>query len=449
MLKFNKKTYIYQFSGLLLIIFSIFFFNISQVKALSPEINQVKVPGESTVYYLDHATHQRKAYINEAVFLDYGNDWSDIKIISPEELAKWPEARLIKTAESDVLYYIRGSEKVKINTLQDIMVYNLENVLPITVSDFELSQYASEDSYEAAGLAKNSGLSVYQALLDNPQSGNHLVAGTHDNQVMLLYFTAGDEAALFQNITFKLSGIYSDSLIDSVSLVNADTGKKIEGSSSYHDRQLTFRFRQNSFYVPAGNTIKLKVLLDLNYLDNVNNQTIRLQLENPQAVTSNLALSGSFPLIGTEFKMVDAGHILGTVVAEEQPLGANGSVKNIGKFRISETSGNEDVYIRQLVFRNNGSASSNDLELFKLRRGNQLVATARSMEDGQIVFDVNYLRLSAGDSLELSVGANLNSDYQSGRSVDLELNSLTAVGTNYNLSLAPSIRNINESFLLP
>jgi len=174
-----------------------------------------------------------------------------------------------------------------------------------------------------------------------------------------------------------------------------------------------------------------------------------LQLENPQAVTSNLALSGSFPLIGTEFKMVDAGHILGTVVAEEQPLGANGSVKNIGKFRISETSGNEDVYIRQLVFRNNGSASSNDLELFKLRRGNQLVATARSMEDGQIVFDVNYLRLLAGDSLELSVSANLNSDYQSGRSVDLELNSLTAVGTNYNLSLAPSIRNINESFLLP
>ncbi|HQQ38663.1 MAG TPA: hypothetical protein PK086_03885, partial [bacterium] len=93
--------------------------------------------------------------------------------------------------------------------------------------------------------------------------------------------------------------------------------------------------------------------------------------------------------------------------------------------------------------------SSNDLELFKLRRGNQLVATARSMEDGQIVFDVNYLRLLAGDSLELSVSANLNSDYQSGRSVDLELNSLTAVGTNYNLSLAPSLRNINESFLLP
>ncbi|MDD3285400.1 MAG: hypothetical protein PHG95_02090 [Patescibacteria group bacterium] len=449
MLKFNKKTYIYQFFGLTLIFASLFLFNISQANALSSDINQVKVPGESTVYFLSHATSQRKAYINEAVFLDYGNDWSEVKTISPEELAKWPEARLIKSAESDDLYYIRGSEKVKMNTLQDIINYNLENVLPITVSDFELSQYASEDSYEAAGLEKSAGLSVSQTLLDNSQSGNPLVAGTRDNQVMLLSFTAGDEAALFQDITFKLSGIYSDALVGSVSLVNANTGEKIEGSSSYHDRRLTFRFRQNSFYVPAGNTIKLKVLLDLNYLDNVKNQTMRLQLENAQAVTSNLALSGNFPLVGTEFKLLDAGHILGTVVAEEMSLGANGSAKNLGKFRVSEISGNEDVYIRQLIFRNNGSASQNDLELFKLRRGNQLIATASHMEDGQIIFDVNYLRLSAGDSLELSVSANLDPDYQSGRSVDLELSSLTAVGTSYNLSLAPSISNINESFLLP
>lgn len=433
----------------MLVIFAIFLFNISQAKALSPDINQVKVPGEPTVYYLNHATHQRKAYINEAVFLDYGNDWSAVKIISPEELEKWPEARLIKTAESDDLYYINGSEKIKMNTLQDILNYNLENVLPITVSDFELSQYSEETSYEAAGLEKSTGLSVSQTLLDNTQSGNPLAAGTNDNQVMLLRFHAGEEAAVFQGLTFKVAGIHNENLIASVSLINVATGEKIEGSSSYSNGRLTFRFRQNAFYVPAGNTNEVKVLLNLNYLENVNNQTIRLKLENADAINTNLIASGNFPLIGTEFKMLDAGHILAKVEATELSLNGSGSTKNLGKFRLTETSGNEDVYIRQIIFRNNGSASRNDLELFKLRRDNQVISTASAITDGQIVFDVNYLRLSAGGSLDLSVSANLDVDYQSGRSVDLSMESLTAVGTTYNLSLSPTISNISESFLLP
>jgi len=449
MLKFNKKTYFYQFSGLALVMFAIFLFNIRQAKALSPEINQVKVPGEATVYYLNHVTHQRKAYINEAVFLDYGNEWSAVKTISPEELAKWPEARLIKTAASEDLYYINGSEKIKMNNLQDIINYNLENVLPITVSDFELSQYQEESSYEAAGLEKSAGLSVSQILLDNAQSGNSLVVGTNDNQVMLLRFRAGEEAAVFQSLTFKVAGIHNENLIDSVSLIDTATGENIEGSSSYSNGQLTFRFRQNDFYVPAGNTIEVKVLLDLNYLDNVNNQTIRLRLENSEAVVANLAAAGNFPILGTEFKMVDAGHILGKINALELSFNGSGSVKNLGKFRLSEISGNEDIYIKQLIFRNNGSATRYDLELFKLKRDNQVVATVSQIVDGDLIFKVNYLRLPANGSLDLSLSANFSDDYQSGRSVDWNLEGVSAVGATYKLSPAPDINNISESFLLP
>ncbi len=450
MLKFNKKTYIYHFFGLTLMFSVLFLFNISQANALSPDINQVKVPGESTVYYLNHATSQRKAYINEAVFLDYGNDWSDVKTISPEELAKWPEARLIKTEGSDDLYYINGGEKIKMRTLQDIINYNLENVLPITVSEFELSQYKDASSYEETGLSKSAGLSVTQILLDNAQSGNSLVPGTKDNVVMVLNFKADGETAVFQSLSFKMSGIYNDDLIDSVSLLNADTGKAIEGSSSYHDRRLTFRFRDNKFYVPAGNTVKVKVLLNLNQGENVYNQAMRLRLEDADAVKSNLLAAGNFPVVGTEFKMVEAGHILGALETAELSLNGGGTAKNLGKFRLAETSGKEDLYIKQVVFTNNGSASDDDLELFKLKRDNQVISSASKMIDGDIVFDVSYLRLSAGKSLDLSVSANLDVDYQSGRSVDLELKSVKAVGASYNLSLTPAIgANLNEIFLLP
>jgi hypothetical protein len=122
----------------------------------------------------------------------------------------------------------------------------------------------------------------------------------------------------------------------------------------------------------------------------------------------------------------------------------------MGKFRLAETSGKEDLYIKQVVFTNNGSASDDDLELFKLKRDNQVISSASKMIDGDIVFDVSYLRLSAGKSLDLSVSANLDVDHQSGRSVDLELKSVKAVGTSYNLSLTPAIgANLNEIFLLP
>jgi len=167
MLKLNKKISFSVLISVFIPLFILFFYNIGSAKALSTDINQVKIPGEAAVYYLNHATGQRKVYLNEAVFLDYGNDWASVKTISAEELAKWPEALLVKTAGSDDLYFIKNGKKVKMNSVQNIIDYHLENVLPLTVSDFELSQYQTEETYQAAGLEKSGSLAVTQTVLNN------------------------------------------------------------------------------------------------------------------------------------------------------------------------------------------------------------------------------------------------------------------------------------------
>ena len=449
MLKFNKKTYISAVFALSFSLLGMFLINVSQVKALSPEINQVKVPGEATVYYLNHATHQRKAYINEAVFIDYGNAWESVRTISPEELANWPEAQLIKTAESEDLYYIREGKKVKIKSYQDVIDYKLSDVLPLTVSTFELSQYEEQKSYQETGLLKTVGLEISQSLINNQQSGNVLVPGTLDNQVMLLHLRARSEAVSVQSIRFNSGGLYNSKLVDDIYLVNATTGERLKGHSTVYDREISVYLNQGSLLIPAGTTVDLRVMLNLNGVSNTGGQDLRLQLLGADVIAASAAAAGNFPLVSSTFYMVEANSILGRVEVTENSLNGNGSVRNLGFFTIAETSGQEDVYIKEMVFSNEGTAGRNDLNTFKLKKDGKIIASAKTMDRNRLVFDVSYLRIPAGTSVQLALSANLATDYQSQSTVNLSLERLTAVGRTYEFSLSPSITNLQESFLLP
>lgn len=449
MLKLNKKWQISTAVTIFTVFFVSFLFNIRQVSALSPSINQVKIPDSTAVYYLNHATHQRKAYINEAVFLDYNNNWEDVKVISPEELATWSEARLIKTADNEDLYYINGNKKIKMQSLQDILDYKLENVLPLTVSAFELSQYESEATYQAAGLAGERSFTVSQSLVVDTQTANSLVPGTNNNQVMLLHVSAGSETIALNSLTFKLSGLYESSLIKEVYLINAANGQKIPSHSIFRDRQATVYFNQDPFYILAGTNVSLKVMLDLRQVAGTDRQDLRFSLVGSESLVANAVAVGSFPLVGSEFKMYDASSFLPQAKISEKSVGNNGGLQNLGQFVVSETSGREDIYIKEIIFRNAASAGSRDLEMFKLKKDNQVIARASSMTGNLIVFKVAYLRIGAGEQANLSVSANESENYQSGRTINLELKSAEAFSRVYNLSLEAEIENLDETIVLP
>ncbi|MDD2680646.1 MAG: hypothetical protein PHE20_00920 [Patescibacteria group bacterium] len=449
MLKLNKKLHIYLLGGLISLLLAVVLLIPSQALALSPAVNQVKTPNNSAVYYLNHATHQRKAYINAAVFLDYGNNWSQVKVISPEELAQWPEARLIKTANSDQLYYINEGKKVLMRDLQDILNYHLEDVLPITVSEFELMQYQTETSYAETGLSKSNGLIVSQDLnLDQANPGYSLVPNTRDNQVMTLYLSARTETVTLNSLSFQISGLYNNDLIDEVYLVNKGNNKRIKSSSSFRDRIVTVRFNSNDFIITSGNTMAVRVMLSLNNASNVNNQTLQFKLIESGSVIANLNAEGSFPFLGRQFTLLDGNELLAKLVVNEESLGSNHSQQTLGRFVITETSGKEDVYIKELVFRNNGSANKFDLNNFKLKKDNQVIANASAIDSNLISFNIAYLRLAANSNVSLTVYGNLMTDYDSGRSVNLSLTDMTAVGKTYGQSLSSTINNISESFNL-
>lgn len=446
----NKFSNYFAFSLVLALILGNFLFGLSPALALNPSVNQVKVPGSSTVYYLNFATHQRKAYINATSFLSYGNKWSSIRTISPEELAKWPEAKLFKLDGTDELYYINGATKVKMKDSQDIIDYHLENVLPLTVSSADLDQYKNADNYNDGGLTKDKGLSISKAFF-NPENSGLLAAGTRDNEVMALTLSASSAgAANVKSISFKLDGVYETNLIDQIYLFNVNTNRAIDGYGSFNNttRQAVFNVYHNDLVINAGGSVEIKVMLDLNALSNVDNQSFKCELTSAKDVEANLEASANYPLVGPQFHFVSASSIIGNLTASEESL-ADPSTRDMARITLSETSGREDVYVKQISFINNGSAGPRDLDTFKLKRDGTVVANATAMTGGLVIFPVSYLRIPAGGSVTLDLSANLGTEYTSGRSVNFDLQEVKALGKTYGLSLDVNLKNQTQSFNLP
>ncbi len=457
MLKFSKKFLICPFFGFLVFLAGIFLFNIGTVRALSPDVRQVKISGRPVVYYLNHATHQRKAYINAAVYLDYGNSWSEVKTISPTELAKWTEARLVKVAGDNNIYYIKDGRKIRMRNQQDLINYHLVGVTALTVSAFDLSQYQEETwpplnatttppvATTTPPVATSSASAL--SLRSEPLATSTLVAGTNDNEIMDLHLQSGNRAVIIQRLTFDFRGLFSDGLVKKVRIYSAN-GQEYRSGNNRENSQLTVNIYQDKLYLPANSEAVLKVKIDLETCDNCTNQNIYARLDSAEAVAADTVVTGNFPLDGPSFPLMSSNSIIGQVKITEDAASSTSS-KLLGRFTVSEESGREDVYIKRLVFDNLGTAGSNNLKNFKLKRGEDVIATADAMVNGDIDFTINYLRVSQQSSLDLTIVASAGEDYESGLTANLRLKTAMAVGKTFGLSLPVEIIDLDNTIVLP
>lgn len=137
----NKKTILwFGLIKLVIYIFTASFFAIHAMNAeaaygLPDSYTQVKTADSNTVYYLNHATGQKKAYTSSSAFFSYGNEFNQVKTISRDKLSLWADVKLIKTADSKNIYYIQGKTKSALNN-SDLAVFANEQITDVNVSDF-------------------------------------------------------------------------------------------------------------------------------------------------------------------------------------------------------------------------------------------------------------------------------------------------------------------------
>lgn len=477
MLILNKNKYLAIFCFLL---FSLGIFFLSYpAAALSQTIRQVKLKNSPIIYFLNHKTHTRKAYVNEAAYLSYGNKWSELKIISQAELNKWPETVLFKTASSSRVYYIRGQQKALVADLIDLAKFNLRGRPILEVGSVDLDQYKLV-SYEEIGLKKKvepvivptstdpvpatttPPLAAKLVVVSEPVVGTStalgagaVAANTKSNLLGIFDFGPAVSDATISRLVFDLAGVYDTSIIGGLSAKDAANFEYQNANLDWRstDRQIIFNF-STPLELPAGDRKTIKIYADLLGCPSCTNQTFHLELKNQLAASSSLPLSAAWPLKGTVFKIIDGSGTFAQVrVEEESLLGQNLAVNNggrfIGKFKIFEDSGREQALIKRLVFNNSGSANKNDWNNFRLLRDGVVVARkAELTSDGQIDFSINSLQVSSSSPAELTVSADLKSGYSTTSGFNLELNTVEASGKTYKLMLYPKINNLEETYIL-
>ncbi len=449
MLRINRKPFIFGLGAIFCLCFLLF--SNKPAQALSTKIKQVRTKDNPAVYFLYHAGHRKKAYFNADTYLSYGNKWSDVKVVSANELNSWPDAKLIKKTDSPAIYYIKGNQKALIVSWTDLQDFALDHEPIVTVNQTDLDQYA-DANYETIGLKRSGNILVFNDLVTGANA-NTILTNTDGNLMSVFRFRSPASVATITSVTLNFGGVSSSQILKSVFVLDENSASyNANVNLSANKRQVVINFRDPIVLNP-GDEKTVKVFLNLDACA-CNNQTLSVEFRQAADISSTLTPVATFPLRGTQFKILDGTTILGQVKSQETTISSGGQTvgsgsRLIGKFTLTEESGREDALIKDLVFRNGGSASVNDWEDFRLFNNDQIISrTSVVNTNGNIDFSINYLRIAKGSPANLTVVASLKTDYNPQATVNLNLSSIWAVGKTYNSSLSPQINNIDESFTL-
>jgi len=439
---------------------------------LSENIKQVKTAADPAVYYLDHKRGVKKLYASEKAFLSYGNKWSDIKILSQEQLDKWPEMHLAKSNGSNKVYYVNNGRKALIESEQEFIDcgFNWQDI--VTIAQADLNEYQLAD-FDSPGLLK-----IELASLN--LSSLYLPTGSRGNAVAAFKFAAlGGEAKITQ-LTFTQQGVSSDEIIEAAYL--SDEAGVIYGDRyALNNKHLYLNLSGQPIIIPAGENKNFYLKVDLKPVAGATGQTLKFGLINSLDIAVASQLVASFPLAGPEFRLADGVSNLGKIKATSITLNTSGDQANIGAtnktlaaFRLAEASGNEDVLIKNITLTNIGSAQDSDLrdlvlvdqdgkQLMKIQAmGGQKVSFR--FEPGYLIRKNHYLDLKlkaavvSGDGRDIKFAISNDNDItamskENGYSLAITNNSASASQVNRfaivrtPIFLTTSVLKVSESLI--
>jgi len=463
MLEIAQKHYILTL--FIVIGLFIFFSPFSSTLALNANYQQVKTANSPVVYFLSQHSHRKKIYLNPRAYLSYGHKWSDIKLVSQSELNSWPTAQLLRTLGKTKIYYISGAEKALLKNLSDLYQFNLVGEPILEANSTDLAQYQLV-SYQQIGLivSKNDNAAAINS--PNPKQASLVltkesIQGAHNNT--LLSNTDGNlvgrfklhslyQSSVIQSVTISLTGVYNNNILKKAYLRNqAGNAYKANINLNTNQRRVVITFKPALKLTP-GQEATFDLFIDLASSVSTN-QTIKAEIKNIQDIETTAKVEAQFPLVDTEFKIFSGNNYVGKVRVQADKLDvADLSISNgnrtIGKFSVYEDSGNENFYLKEIVFRNQGTANRYDWNDFRLLRAGEVIARSKTDSQGEIKFVINYCRVANDYPAELTVVAAVTNDHNPNATVNLQAYSLWAVGKVYGFSLPAQINNLDETTTL-
>ncbi len=445
--------------GILLVIAAFFLMGATQpVKAafgLDTGVKQVKTADSPAVYYLDYKLGRKKAYVNEAAFLSYNNRWSEVKTVSAEELAQWPEIRLVKTNDDPRVYYIADGQKYWVQSEQEFIDFGFgwDEIAIINAQD--LAQYRSVDNIDALSAVKAGGGSGPQLEVSVKQSGqgNYIPLGTEDNLMATFNLKANGGLVKIIGLTFKIGGVFNTAAIEKLYLRDRND-QTYEFKATINNQQAYFNLASRPLVLAAGAEKNIEIFVNLSGQVDVVNSLFYLYLDNVSQINTEAAVSGVFPLQSPALKLVDGSGYLGRIKTEEESLAAIGqeavignTERLLGKYKVSEITGHEDALITKIIFTNNGTVRDFEINNFKLKDGNgNVIAQTSDLYDNEITFSLDDYQIKKKDYQYFEVYGDIVGGED--KTIDLDVKTIKARGEDYSFGLLTDIVNREESLTI-
>ena len=294
-----------------------------------------------------------------------------------------------------------------------------------------------------------SGLTVSLAS-DTPAASTVIAdstAGGNDGAQAFIPFikvalTAGSDGAVkVTNMSFKRAGISADSDISAFYLYEGDelADNLLSASTSFSSGVATFNAPAGLITIPAGQTKYVMLRADL--ADDVGSgNTIVFSLASASSITTDgAAVSGSFPMNGNTMSTATTATLGSITIANVSPAAASSvDPGTLGHelWRFSLVAADQDMEIRYLKFSMTGSASSSDVDNFKLQVVGTDIATVATMNaNDELVFNfaTPYL-IEKGQTKNVSLIGDVNGG--SNRTIHFQLQEMyhaNVFDTEYNV----------------
>ena len=260
---------------------------------------------------------------------------------------------------------------------------------------------------------------------DNPAAST-LADGSLYNPVLKLTFTAGSKDVTIKGLTVTRGGLVANTSVTGVSAWDESgnrLGNIIEALTA--DGKAEISFGDDAITVPAGTSKSVTVKVNLSA--STDSGTVSFSVASKSDVDTDAEVSGTFPISGNTFGIVDGANSLGDVDVSAQSVagqssssgGANVEVgdldKEIAKFRFNQDNSKEAIQLEQLTVYVEGTIiESTDVTNWRLYAPDgTLLASADKPVDRYVTFKLAtpYV-IDKGLSKDLSVKADITDGSQ-------------------------------------
>lgn len=357
----------------------------------------IKTADSPAVYFVSQRLNGKKIILNEAVFKSYGDKWSWVKTVALEKLNNYPDIKLVKTENNPGVYYLNGNIKRLIPSAKVFTELGFDWQQILTINQTDLDSYQTETALNSEVNITNLTIADRQKLLvslvDERLPAVVVPSGVWYNFLKINFQNSNNQPLIINGLTITLIGMNNgDQEVSDVYLTNNED-EQISNPANLRGRRALFRLNQNPIMVPARGSKIIKVWASAKTPDIY----VGFGLEQADFIYTTSQVIGQFPVNGFIYRVIDGSNFGANVKIDsvkisdtlrEVRIGAQNQI--ITKFQFNETSGTQNVLLKKIILTRTGRFPDKNLANIDLvKSDNKILATAKTMKNGQIVFDLN------------------------------------------------------------